>query len=241
MKLWVVSIGPGGKEYFTEKALKVLNEAEVIVGYTPYIEYVKDAVSLEGKEVIHNGMKKELERCEIAIEKAREGKLTAIVSTGDAGLYGMAGPILEMAEDLPVEVLPGVSANFAAAAMLGAPLMHDNATISLSDLLTPWEVIEKRIRAASTADFVISLYNPRSKGRPHHLKQAIDWIRESREDQTPVGIVRNAGRNDSSVVITTLGSFDFEVVDMLSVVLIGNSNTYVQGDRMITPRGYQIR
>ncbi len=236
-KLYVLGIGPGGREHFTHRMEEALSECEVVVGYTPYIDYLGDLV--EGKELFSTGMKSEIARCEEAIRQAQQGRTTCIVSTGDAGLYGMAGPILELAEGIEVEIIPGISASFAAAAHLGAPIMHDNATISLSDLLTPWEMILKRVRCAAEGDFVISLYNPRSKGRPHHLGQVLSIIREYRDSETPVGIVRNAGRPETSVTITTLGDIDEEIVDMLSVVIIGNSKTRIKDGRMVTPRGYE--
>lgn len=187
------------------------------------------------------GMRGEIERCNYAIERVKKGKNTAIISTGDAGLYGMAGPILELKEDIEVEVIPGVTAAFSAAAELGAPIMHDYASISLSDLLTPWEVITKRIEKAAEADFVITIYNPKSKGRKEHLNIAIDIIKKHRSGNTPVGIVRNSGRQDRRIIITTLKEIDFEKVDMLSVLLIGNTNTYVKNNEIVTPRGYEIK
>lgn len=238
-KLYVIGIGPGGEAHFTQALEEALKEAEVIVGYTPYIDYLGERVL--GKEVYSTGMKSEIERCQEAIDQAVAGKTTAIVSTGDAGLYGMAGPILEMApEDLEVEVIPGVSANFAAAAVLGAPIMHDFVAISLSDLLTPWDLILKRVEAAVAGDFVITLYNPRSKGRPNHLSQVLDLIRASGvEGSRPIGIVKNAGREGQEVHRTSLDDIDVEVVDMLTCVIIGNSKTRWKGDWMVTPRGYE--
>lgn len=237
-KLYVVGIGPGGREHMTYKAVEVIKESEVIVGYTPYIEYLGDLV--EGKELYSTGMKGEIKRCEQAIEMVKKGKTTAIVSTGDAGLYGMAGPILELAEGIEVEIVPGVTAAFSAASELGSPIMHDYASISLSDLMTPWEVILKRVEKAAEADFVITMYNPRSKGRPEHLEEAIDLVLKHRKPTTPVGIVKDSGRPGTQVTITTLGEMDYEMVDMLTVLIIGNSNTYIENDKMITPRGYKI-
>lgn len=238
-KLFVIGIGPGGRENMTLKAIDAIKSCEVIVGYKPYIEYVKDLV--EGKEVFSNGMRKEIERCQFAIDMVKSGKTTAIISTGDAGLYGMAGPILELAEDIDVEIVPGVTASFSAASELGAPIMHDNATISLSDLLTPWSVILNRVEMAAKGDFVISIYNPRSKGRKTHLEDTVEIIRKYRDDNTPVGIVKNSGRANREITMTTLGEIDFEIVDMLSVVIIGNSNTFFKDGRMVTPRGYEIK
>lgn len=237
-KLYVVGIGPGGREHMTYKAVEVIKKSEVIVGYTPYIEYLGDLV--EGKELYSTGMKGEIKRCEQAIDMVKKGKITAIVSTGDAGLYGMAGPILELAEGIEVEIVPGVTAAFSAASELGSPIMHDYASISLSDLMTPWEVILKRVEKAAEADFVITMYNPRSKGRPEHLEEAIDLVLKHRKPTTPVGIVKDSGRPGTQVTITTLGEMDYEMVDMLTVLIIGNSNTYIEDDKMITPRGYKI-
>ncbi|MBC8591399.1 precorrin-3B C(17)-methyltransferase [Wansuia hejianensis] len=238
-KLYVVGIGPGGREHMTLKAIDIIKSCDVIVGYKPYIGYIGDLV--EGKELFSTGMRGEIERCNYAIERVKKGKNTAIISTGDAGLYGMAGPILELKEDIEVEVIPGVTAAFSAAAELGAPIMHDYASISLSDLLTPWEVITKRIEKAAEADFVITIYNPKSKGRKEHLNIAIDIIKKHRSGNTPVGIVRNSGRQDRRIIITTLKEIDFEKVDMLSVLLIGNTNTYVKNNEIVTPRGYEIK
>lgn len=237
-KLYVVGIGPGGREHMTFKAVEVIKDSDVIVGYTPYIEYLGDLV--EGKVLFSTGMKGEIERCKEAIEQVRKGKTTSIISTGDAGLYGMAGPILELAEDIDVEIIPGVTAAFSAASELGSPIMHDYASISLSDLMTPWEVILKRVDKASDADFVLTIYNPRSKGRSEHLEEAINLVRKYRKNTTPVGIVKNSGRLGTEITITTLEEMDFEMVDMLTVLIIGNSNTYIAGDKIITPRGYKI-
>lgn len=237
-KLYVVGIGPGGREHMTFKAVEVIKKSDVIVGYKPYIEYLGDLV--EGKELFSTGMKGEIERCKEAIEQVRKGKTTSIISTGDAGLYGMAGPILELAEGIDVEIIPGVTAAFSAASELGSPIMHDYAAISLSDLMTPWEIILKRVDNAAEADFVLAIYNPRSKGRPEHLEEAINLVRKHRKSTTPVGIVKNSGRPGTEITITTLEEMDFEMVDMLTVLIIGNSNTYVEGDKIITPRGYKI-
>lgn len=236
-KLYVVGLGPGGRQHMSLAALEAIRASEVIVGYTPYIDYVEDL--LEGKEVHSTGMKKELERCQLAIDKARQGFTTSIISTGDPGLYGMAGPILEMAEDIEVEVVPGISAVFSAAAERGSPIMHDYGSISLSDLLTPWELIEKRISLAAQGDFVIAIYNPRSKGRPQHLNRATELILEHRSASTPVGIVRDSGRPGTRITMCRLDSINYEEVDMLSLLIIGNSNSYFKDGKMITPRGYK--
>lgn len=238
-KLYVIGIGPGGREHMTLKAIETIKKSDIIVGYTPYIDYLGDLV--KGKEIYSTGMKGEIERCKLAIKKVKEGKNTAIISTGDAGLYGMAGPILELKEDIEVEIIPGVTAAFSAASELGSPIMHDFASISLSDLLTPWEVIEKRIEKAAEGDFVIAIYNPRSKGRKDHLEKAVEIMLKYKEGDTPVGVVKNSGRGNTEIILTTLVNISYEKVDMLSILIIGNSNTYVKDDQMITPREYHIR
>lgn len=238
-KLYVVGIGPGGRENMTLKAVNAIKMCKCVVGYTPYIDYLGDLV--EGKELYSTGMKGEIDRCKLAIEKVTEGMDTSIISTGDAGLYGMAGPILELIEDIEVEIVPGVTAAFSAASELGSPIMHDYASISLSDLMTPWDVIEKRIENCAEADFVITIYNPRSKGRKDHLERAIAIILKYRAGNTPVGIVKNSGREDTNIRITTLNNIEYDKIDMFCLVIIGNSNTYIKNDKIITPRGYEIK
>lgn len=237
-KLFVVGIGPGGREHMTMKALEAIESSDVIVGYTFYIDLIKDIIG--NKRVVKTGMKGEIERCRIAIEEVKEGFNTAIISTGDAGIYGMAGPILELAENIEVEVVPGVSSAFCAASEVGAPIMHDFCTISLSDLLTPWKVIEKRLEMAASADFVISLYNPKSKGRPEHIHRAIEIISRFAKPSTPVALVKHAGRCGNERRIATLETMDYEFIDMMTVIIIGNSRTYIKNDKIITPRGYSL-
>jgi precorrin-3B C17-methyltransferase len=237
-KLYVVGIGPGGLEHLTFKAREVLQQCQVVVGYTFYIELIRDLI--EDKTIISTGMMGEIERCKQAIENTRKGFDTCIISTGDSGLYGMAGPILELANNIEVEVIPGLTAAFCAAAEVGAPIMHDCCTISLSDLLTPWEVIAKRLEHAAQADFVIALYNPKSKGRPHQIEQAVEIMRRHKPAHIPVAIVKNAGRAGNENSLATLATLDYESIDMKTVVIVGNSQTYVKNGRMITPRGYQI-
>lgn len=238
-KLYVVGIGPGGKEHMTYKAVETIKSCDVIVGYKPYIGYIEDFI--EGKEVFSTGMRGEIERCKFAIDQVKEGKDTAIVSTGDAGLYGMAGPILELKEDIQVEIIPGVTAAFSAAAELGAPIMHDFAAISLSDLLTPWDVILKRVEKAAEGDFVITIYNPRSRGRQDHLETCVNIIKKYQKGSTPVGIVRNSGRGDRTITTSTLDNINYEEIDMVTVLIIGNSNTFVKEGQIVTPRGYEIK
>lgn len=238
--LYIIGIGPGGKDRMTLEAVQKIKDSDVIVGYKPYIEYVSEF--LTDQETFSTGMTGEIERCKKAIEFAKEGKNVSIISTGDAGLYGMAGPVIELLKDSDVEfeVVPGVSAVFSAAADLGAPLMMDTAIISLSDLLVSYEKIKNRVELAAEADFVISLYNPRSKGRPDYLNEAIQIIKKYRKGTTPVGIVRNSGRDDFSKEIATLDTIDCESVDMKTIVIIGNSTSYIHGDNIITKRGYDI-
>lgn len=242
-KLTVVSLGPGDPRYLAPKAEKALAEAEVIVGYKTYMDLLDPGLR-EGKETISTGMTGEMRRCRAAIDSALAGRNTAVVSGGDAGIYGMAGLVLELLseqellKEVDVEVIPGIPALSAAAALLGAPLMHDFAAISLSDLLTPWEVIEKRVEAAARADFVLVIYNPRSEKRDWQLEKALNLIREHRAGTTPVGIVKSAMRPEQSIRISTISELDEARVDMLTTLVVGNSRTRVLGGKMVTPRGY---
>ena len=240
--IYVIGIGPGCRDLMTQEAISAMEDAEVIVGYKTYIKLVEDFI--KDKEVVQNGMRKEVDRCQDAIDIAKTGKKVAVISSGDAGIYGMAGLILELTTkqelDIPVKVVPGVTASIGAAAVLGAPIMHDFCHISLSDLMTPWEVIEKRLRLAAEADFVICLYNPRSKGRSEHLAKAFKIMGEFKDGSTPVGIVKDVGREDQEKFICTFDTMDFERVDMTTMVIIGNKSTYIHDDLMITPRGYTV-
>lgn len=222
----------------TFRALKALEECQVVVGYRTYLNLIADL--LEGKEVISSGMRREQDRARQAVSRALEGKIVAVVSGGDAGIYGMAGLILEEASSrVTVEILPGVTAASAAAATLGAPLIHDFAVISLSDLLTPWEKISRRLEASAQGDFVIVIYNPRSNERPHHLESARQILLKHKNPDTPVGIVRQAGRENESIRITNLKDIPVEEVDMLTVIVVGNSESMVVDGKIITPRGYE--
>ena len=238
-KLYVVGIGPGGLDYMTLKAKKVIEEVDVVVGYTKYLEMIKPL--LENKEVFATGMRGEEDRCRKALEIAKD-KTVAVVSTGDAGIYGMAGLILQLQnkDEVEVEIIPGVTASSAAASIIGAPLMHDNCNISLSDLLTPYDLIKKRIKLAAEGDFIISLYNPKSNGRPHYLKESIEIIKEYRNEDTPIAVVKHALRDGQEVNLYKLGNFTDEKVDMMSIVIIGNTNSFYKGDKFITPRGYHV-
>ena len=240
-KLYVVGIGPGDLKHMTYEARDAVERAEAVVGYATYLDLI--APLLVGKEVVSSGMMREVERCTEALRIAAAGKDVALVSGGDAGIYGMAGLVIELAadfEDAEIIVVPGVSALQAAAAVLGAPLMHDFAVISLSDLLTPWEAIERRLEAAAGADFVVAIYNPRSKGRVRQIERAREIMLAARPAATPVGIVRNACRAGEERVVTTLGGMLDHPIDMFSLVVIGNSATFVDREgRMVTPRGYE--
>jgi precorrin-3B C17-methyltransferase len=237
----------------TPAAREALLRAEVVVGYKVYLDLVADLIG--EKLLVSSGMRKEIERCDVAIEYALAGKEVALVSSGDAGIYGMAGlvfdlcrrkglrvarsgPSLDNEADLTVEVLPGIPAFNAAASLVGAPLMHDFAAVSLSDHLTPWEVIVKRLSAAAEADFVLAIYNPRSKTRPNLLDEARKTLLQHRPPETPVAIVRRAMREGQWTHLTTLGGIPLEEVDMQSILIVGNSQTYVWEGHMVTPRGY---
>ena len=240
-KIIIAGIGPGSKEDITPAVLEVVQQADCIVGYKYYFQFVEPYVR-EGCECIDTGMKKERERAEQAFLLAEQGKIVVVISSGDAGIYGMAPLIYEMKNahqsDVEIETLPGISAFQKAASLLGAPIGHDMCIISLSDLMTPWEVIERRIKAAAMGDFVTAVYNPKSHGRYWQLYRLQELFLKVRSADTPVGYVRQAGRPEQDIKITTLGAFDPEDVDMFTVILIGNSQTYVADGRMITPRGY---
>lgn len=224
----------------TRRAEQAITGSSVVVGYGPYVESISDLC--EGKETLTSGMMKEAERCGIALEKAVQGQTVSLVSSGDAGVYGMAGLAMEMAEaeglNINIEVVPGVSAANAAAAQLGAPLMLDSATISLSDLLVPWEQIVTRLKAVAAADMVVSLYNPRSKKRVKQLEEAAEILRQQRPGTTPVGIVTAASDPSQTIVFSDLDHFLDEEIGMRSLVIIGNSTTRIIDGRMVTPRGY---
>lgn len=240
--LYVVGLGPGKKEQMSFEAVETLQKAEIIVGYTTYVRLIKELVG--DKEIVSTGMKQEIDRCQKALDIAATGKEVAVISSGDAGIYGMAGLILELNSKMPtpveVKVIPGITASVSGAALLGAPLMNDFCHISLSDLMTPWEMIEKRLHAAASADFVICLYNPRSKGRPDHLAKALGIISQYKSTDTYVGIAKDVGRKKEQTIITTIKDLDETLVDMTTVVLVGNKETYVANGNMITPRGYTL-
>lgn len=244
-KLYIVGLGPGGLDHMTDRARHALAESSVVAGYKTYLKHIDELI--QDKQILASGMTKEIDRAWAAIQSALGGAVTALVSGGDAGIYAMAPVVYELLhkkgikpgpEGLVVEAVPGIPAVAAAGALLGAPLSHDFACISLSDRLTPWEIIEKRLAAASGADFVIALYNPKSKGRDWQLGRALEIIGDHREPQIPVGLVRAAMRPEQSVELHTLGTVAKADVDMASILIIGNSNSFEHMGAMVTPRGY---
>jgi precorrin-3B C17-methyltransferase len=237
--IYVVGIGPGSQETMTYQAMEAIRKSDVIVGYKTYTNLIEDLI--KDKEVVSNGMKQEIDRVKKAMEISKTGKTVAVISSGDAGVYGMAGLVLELSEEEEVRIISGVTASTAAAAVLGAPLMHDFCHISLSDLLTPLDLIYKRVALASEGDFVICIYNPRSKGRPDYLKNAFDIIKKYKSGFTPVGIVKNVGRENLEMRISTIDTIDYESVDMLSIVIVGNSSSYIKNNKIITKRGYETK
>lgn len=238
-KLFVVGLGPGLPEGMTQQAAAVLETAEVLCGYTGYIDLIRDRYP--GKELLATPMKREIERCRAALQRADSGCTVAMVCSGDAGVYGMASPILELLPDFPdvdVEIVPGVTAALSGGAVLGAPLGHDFALISLSDLLTPWELIEKRLHLAAAGDLVLCLYNPSSKKRADYLQKACDILLQTVDGNRVCGLVRNIGRDGQQHRILSLAELRETPVDMFTTVFIGNSCTKEVEGRMVTPRGY---
>ncbi|MDT0389793.1 precorrin-3B C(17)-methyltransferase [Streptomyces dubilierae] len=238
-RLAVVGLGPGARDLLTPRARAELRRAAVLVGLDQYVDQIRDLLR-PGTRVLESGLGAEEERARTAVEEARKGQAVALIGSGDAGVYAMASPALaEASDDIDVIGVPGVTAALAAAAILGAPLGHDHVSISLSDLHTPWEVIERRVRAAAEADIVVTFYNPRSRGRDWQLPKALAILAEHRAPGTPVGVVRNASRPDESSRLTTLGALDPATVDMMTVVTVGNTATRDIAGRMVTPRGYR--
>ena len=243
-KIFLVGLGPGNEENMTARARAAITQADTVIGYTTYIKLVADLI--DGKEVIRKGMTEELDRCHEALARAREGKNVALVSSGDSGVYGMAGPTYEVllesgwrpGDGVEVEVVPGSSAINSCAALVGAPLTHDACTISLSDLLTPWPTIMRRIEAAARADFVIALYNPKSGRRTQQIVEAQRILLQYRKPETPVALVKSAYRRRQNIEFSTLEKMAEADIGMLTTVLIGNSNTFVREGLMVTPRGY---
>ena len=240
-RLYVVGIGPGGAYGMTAAARAALEQADVICGYGVYLDLIAPLAA--GKELRSTPMTRELERCAMALELAAEGRTTALVCSGDAGVYGMASPLLELAGRYPaveVEVIPGVTAALAGAAVLGAPLGHDFCTVSLSDLLTLWAEIERKLRAAAAGDFVLCLYNPASRRRPDTLRRACDILLDAgRSPDTACGWARNVGRDGQSARLLTLAELRDAPADMFTTVFVGSSRTRIENGRLITPRGYK--
>ena len=240
--VYVVGLGPGDPQFLTAQAQSALEEAEVLCGYPVYLDLVRPYYP--EKEYYATGMTKELDRCRWALETAHSGRTVALVCSGDAGVYGMASPLLELAEgcpDVTVEVVPGLPAALRGGAVLGAPLAHDFCVLSLSDRLTPWEVIEKRLAAAAMGDFCMAVYNPSSKGRPDYLARAVRiLLQNGKAPDTVCGLVRNIGREGQSAQVLTLAQLEQMPVDMFTTVYIGNRNTRVLQGRMVTPRGYRV-
>ena len=243
MKVTVIGLGPGGGADLTGRARAALEECDLLVGYTAYIDLVKE--DFPDKETLSTGMRREVDRCRAAVEAALTGKSVAVVCSGDSGVYGMAGLIYEVAQEydpIDIEVVPGITAACGGAAVLGAPLTHDFAVVSLSDLLTPWEKIEARLTAAARADFVLCLYNPASRSRPDYLRRACDiLLAAGKSPDTVCGTVRNIGRAGEEARLLTLDQLRDTQVDMFTTVFVGNSQTKVLGGKMVTPRGYLQR
>ncbi|MDO4711533.1 MAG: precorrin-3B C(17)-methyltransferase [Peptostreptococcaceae bacterium] len=240
MKIYVIGTGPGELSQITPKAMEAIRESNVIAGYNLYVDLLGDVIA--GKELIQTPMKQEVKRCEMAIEAALAGNTVAMISSGDAGVYGMAGLIYELAGDHPdldIEVISGITAASSAGAVLGAPLIHDFAVISLSDLLTPWEKIEKRLEMAAAADFVIALYNPSSMKRADYLQKACDIMMRHKSPDIKCGYVRNIGRDEEEHTVLTLRELRDAKVDMFTTVIIGNESTKVINGKLVTPRGYR--
>ena len=248
-RLYIVGVGPGHNNHMTYRAREAIEESDTIVGYATYVNLVEDLI--QGKDVYSYAMTQEVERAHQCIDLAKSGRTVSLVSSGDPGIYGMAGLIYEILadsgwdprKDLPVEIIPGISALNSCSAIVGSPLMTDFAVVSMSDLLVPWEIITKRVEAAAAGDFVIVIYNPASKKRIHQLQDTRKIILKHRKPQTPVAIIKGAYRDSQTIVLTTLGSLPehSDKLGMISTVIIGNSSTYTYKDLMINPRGYKSK
>ena len=239
-KLYVIGIGPGEYEQMTLKAIHAMEKSEVIIGYTVYVDLVKE--HFPGKEFLTTPMKKEVDRCVMAFEEAKKGKVVSMICSGDAGVYGMSGLMYEVGVNYPeveLEIIPGVTAATGGAAVLGAPLIHDFCLISLSDLLNPWEKIEARLLAAAQADFVVCLYNPSSRKRKDYLQKACDLMMKYKSPDTVCGTVAQIARDGETAQVMTLKELRDTEVDMFTTVFVGNSQTKNIGGRMVTPRGYK--
>ena len=243
-KLFIIGIGPGDKQYLTFEAQEALSRSDIIIGYKRYIEQIQDLISQ--KEIASSSMRQEIERCKLAIKKVESGYNVGLISGGDAGIYGMAGLVLELLEEkssIDCQIIPGLPALVAAASRLGAPLMNDFAVISLSDLLTPWEVIWQRLESSLEGDFVIILYNPKSRKRTSQLERVRDFILSKKGSDVLVGIAKNVCRKVEEKYITTIENLPefFPLIDMSTILFIGNSQTVVRGGKIISPRGYKIK
>ena len=239
-KIYVVGIGPGAYEDMTIRAAKALEECDLIVGYTVYVDLLKEHFA--GKEFMTTPMRQEVKRCQMAFEEAKKGRKVAMVCSGDSGIYGMASLMYEIGENYPeieLRIIPGVTAALGGSAVLGAPMSHDCCLISLSDLLTPWETIEKRLQLAAEADLVIALYNPSSKKRKTYLSKACNILMRHKSTETVCGIVKNIARDGEKMTVLTLQELEKKEVDMFSTVFIGNKDTRVIDGHMVTPRGYR--
>lgn len=239
-KVYVVGLGPGAGGQMTLEAREILESCDVIVGYTVYVDLVRE--TFPEKRFLTTPMKQEVQRCRMALEEAAKGQKTAMICSGDSGVYGMAGLMYEIGAaygQVDIEVIPGITAALGGAAVLGAPLTHDFAVISLSDLLTPWEKIETRLKAAAMADFVICLYNPSSRKRKDYLQKACDHMMEYKKEDTVCGIVRNIGREGEACQLLSLKELRDTEVDMFTTVFVGNEETRIVNGKMVTPRGYR--
>ena len=238
----VVGIGPGLINHLSLKAYEAITTCDVVVGYKTYVGLIKELIKQQ--EVFTTGMRGEVARCQKALELAKQNKSVCLVSGGDSGVYGMAGLmheiIIDSGIDMNIEIIPGITAANAAAASLGAAFMHDYVTISLSDLLTSWSVIEKRLHCAGMGDFVVAIYNPKSKGRVKHINKAQDILLQYKDACTPVGIVRNAKRENEQIEITNLANMCDCEINMSTMLIVGNSKSYVHNSKLITPRGYSL-
>ncbi|WP_347152455.1 precorrin-3B C(17)-methyltransferase [Peptostreptococcus anaerobius] len=240
--IYVVGIGPGKKDHMTLEAIEVIERSDIIVGYKTYIDLIRDLVA--DKIVVENGMRQEIDRSRAALDLSKKGHIVAMISGGDSGVYGMAGLVYELNTKeewgQEIRIVQGVTSSISAAAELGAPLMNDFCHISLSDLMTPMDHILKRLELAAQGDFVICLYNPKSKGRPDHLRRAFEIMARYKSSHTPVGIVKNAGRDNMEKYVMTFENMDYDICDMSTMVIIGNKESYIENDSIITPRGYRI-
>ena len=240
--IYVVGIGPGKKDHMTLEAIEVIKRCDIIVGYKTYIDLMRDLVA--DKIVVENGMRHEIDRSRSALDLSKKGHIVAMISGGDSGVYGMAGLVYELNTKeewgQEIRIVQGVTSSISAAAELGAPLMNDFCHISLSDLMTPMDHILKRLELAAQGDFVICLYNPKSKGRPYHLRRAFEVMARYKSSHTPVGIVKNAGRDNMEKYVMTFENMDYDICDMSTMVIIGNKESYIENDSIITPRGYRI-